>query len=280
MDVGTMAVSPDGNLLAYTTDSTGFRQYTLHMRDLTTRRPPRHRPARRLAGLGRRLDHPLLLHRGRDHQAPGPLFRHTLGTTAAEDNLVFQEADDRFNLGVSRTRDGHYILIESGSHTTNEFRFLPADDPSADLRLIAPRVDEQEYYPDHRDGLFTIRSNDTGKNFRVVTAPVATPDRDHWPELIALDPDIPLEDFDLFQSFAVATRRKLGLPTLESSASPRTISSTPRSRSPSPNPPTRPRRTSTASSPPRSSATATSRSSRRPRSTSTTSPAPTPRFPS
>jgi len=66
-------------------------------------------------------------------------------------------------------------MIESSSHTTNEFRFLSTDEPQADLRLIAPRVDEQEYYPDHRDGLFTIRSNDAGKNFRVVTAPVAAP---------------------------------------------------------------------------------------------------------
>ena len=90
-------------------------------------------------------------------------------------------------------------MIEAGSHTTNEYRFLPAGEPTADFRLIAPRVDDQEYYPDHRDGLFYIRTNDAGKNFRVVTAPVATPGRDHWPELVPLDPDHPLEDFDLFQ---------------------------------------------------------------------------------
>jgi oligopeptidase B len=106
-------------------------------------------------------------------------------------------------------------MIESGSHTANEVRFLPADEPNGDFRLIAPRVDDQEYYPDHRDGIFYIRTNDTGKNFRVVAAPVATPGRDHWQELVPLDPDHPLEDFDLFQAFAVATRRKLGLPTLE-----------------------------------------------------------------
>ena len=73
MAIGGMSISPDGNLLAYSTDSTGFRQYTLHIRDLRTgSRPPRHRRTRRLAGLGSRLAHPLLLHRRRDHQAPGP----------------------------------------------------------------------------------------------------------------------------------------------------------------------------------------------------------------
>jgi oligopeptidase B len=216
MDVGAMAVSPDGNLLAYTTDSTGFRQYTLHLRDLRTLADLPD-TAERVGSLTWAADSRTLFYSTEDEttKRQDRILRHTLGATAPEDNLVFHEEDERFNLGVSRTRDGLYLMIESGSHTTNEFRFLPADDPTADLRLIAPRVDDQEYYPDHRDGLFTIRSNDAGKNFRVITAPVATPGRDHWAELIALDPDFPLEDFDLFQSFAVATRRKLGLPTLE-----------------------------------------------------------------
>ncbi len=216
MDVGAMAVSPDGNLLAYTTDSTGFRQYTLHLRDLRTLADLPD-TAERVGSLTWAADSRTLFYSTEDEttKRQDRILRHTLGATAPEDNLVFHEEDERFNLGVSRTRDGLYLMIESGSHTTNEFRFLPADDPTADLRLIAPRVDDQEYYPDHRDGLFTIRSNDAGKNFRVVTAPVATPGRDYWQELVPLDADCPLEDFDLFQFFAVATRRKLGLPTLE-----------------------------------------------------------------
>ena len=119
------------------------------------------------------------------------------------------------NLGVGRTRDGQYLFIEAGSHTTNEYRFLSTANPSGEFRIIAPRLDDQEYYPSHRNGLFYIRVNDTGKNFRIVTAPTSAPGRDHWTELIPLDPAHPLEDFDLFETFAVTTRRKLGLPTLE-----------------------------------------------------------------
>jgi len=216
MDIGAMAISPDGNLLAYTTDLTGFRQYTLHIRDLRTLTDLTD-TAERVGSLAWAADSRTLFYSTEDEttKRQDRIFRHTLRAPVADDTQVFHEEDERFNVGVSRTRDGLYLLIEAGSHTTNEFRFLPAGDPTADLRLIAPRVDEQEYYPDHRDGLFTIRSNDAGKNFRVVTAPVATPGRDHWTELVPLDPILPLEDFDLFQSFAVATRRKLGLPTLE-----------------------------------------------------------------
>ena len=94
-----------------------------------------------------------------------------------QDVLVYDETDERFNLGVGKTRDGRYVLMEAGSHTTSETRFLTATAPEGRFRLIAPRKDDQEYSVDHRDGLFYIRVNDTGKNFRVVTAPVADPGR-------------------------------------------------------------------------------------------------------
>jgi len=221
MDVGAMAISPDGSLLAYTTDLTGFRQYTLHIRDLSTLSDLQD-TAERIGSLVWASDSRTLFYSTEDDttKRQDRIFRHTLGAPAAHDTLVFHEQDERFNVGISRTRDGQYLMIEAGSHTTNEFHFLPADNPTAEFRIIAARVDEQEYYVDHRDSpetgcLFYLRTNDTGKNFRVVTAPVATPGRENWSELISLDPDHPLEDFDLFQSFAIATRRKLGLPVLE-----------------------------------------------------------------
>jgi oligopeptidase B len=226
MALGGMAISPDGNLLAYSTDSTGFRQYTLHLRDLRTGAdladPDFPNPVERVGSLAWAADSQTLFYSTEDEttKRQDHIWRHTLGSPATGDTLVYQEPDERFNLGIGKTRDGLYLMIEAGSHTTNEYRFLPAAEPHADFRLLAPRIDDQEYYPDYRTlpgqpGLFYIRTNDTGKNFRVVTAPPATPGRDYWTELIALDAEHPLEDFDLFQSFAVATRRKAGLPTLE-----------------------------------------------------------------
>jgi len=216
MSVGSMAVSPDGNLLAYTTDPTGFRQYTLHIRDLRTMRDMTD-TAERVGSLAWAADSRTLFYSTEDEttKRQDRIFRHTLGTPVAEDALVLHEEDERFNIGIGRTRDGQYLMIEAGSHTTSEFRFLSTADPAGEFRVIAPRMDDQEYYPAHRDGVFYIRTNDAGKNFRVVTAPVESPDRDHWTELIPLDLTQPLEDLDLFQTFAIATRRKLGLPTLE-----------------------------------------------------------------
>ena len=216
MSVGTMSVSPDSSLLAYSTDNTGFRQYTLHVRDL---RSEKDLPdtAERVGSIAWSADGATLFYTVEDQTTKrhDKLFRHQLGDAAAWDVLVHEEKDERFNLGVGKTRDGRFLLMEAGSHTTNECRWLDARDPTGSFKVIAPRVDEQEYYVDHRDSLFYLRVNDTGKNFRVVTTPVEASGREGWKELIAEEAAAPLEDFDLFASFCVCARRRMGLTTLE-----------------------------------------------------------------
>ena len=215
MAVGTMTVSPDGFKLAYSTDNTGFRQYTLHVRDLKTGADLSD-TAKRVGSIAWAADSTTLFYTTEDEitKRHDRLFRHRLGDAEAQDVLVYEEKDERFNVAVDKTRDCKYLLIESGSHTTNEWRFLYAYTPEGEFKVIAPRVEEQEYVIDHRHGLFYIRTNDVGKNFRVVTSPVEKPGREFWTELIAMDKDAPLEDFELFESFCFTSRRKLGLPTL------------------------------------------------------------------
>jgi Protease II len=216
MSLGGMSVSPDGTKLAYSTDNTGFRQYTLHIRDLKTGNDLPD-TAERVGSLVWATDSHTLFYTTEDEvtKRQDKLFRHSLGAATEDDALIYEEKDERFNLGVGKTRDGKYLLMESGSHTTNECSYLPADTPGGVFLVIAPRVDEQEYYVDHRNGLFYIRTNDTGKNFRVVTTPVEGGGRESWTELISEDKKAPLEDFDVFDSFCVSSRRELGLTTLE-----------------------------------------------------------------
>jgi oligopeptidase B len=216
MSVGSMAISPDGWLFAYSTDNTGFRQYTLHIRDLRSGIDlPETAP--RVGSMVWAADSKTLFYTTEDETTKrhDHLFRHTLGAATSEDVLVLHEPDERFNVGVGKTRDGRFLLIELGSHTTNEYRILPTNTPEGEFRLIAPRLNDQEYYPDHRDGLLYIRTNDVGRGFRLVTAPVEAPDRENWQELLPLIEAAPLEDFDLFQSFLVTSRRELGLPVMD-----------------------------------------------------------------
>ncbi len=212
MAVGVMTVSDDGHLLAYSTDTVGFRQYTLQVKDLRSGELLAER-VERVGSVAWAADNCTLFYCIEDEEQKRQyqLFRHRVGEPHSQDALILEEKDERFNLGVGRTRDGACIIVESASHTASEALLLRADEPLAPLTLIAPRRENIEYYPDHRYGLLYIRVNDTGRNFRLVTAPVATPDREHWTELIAHRDDVMLEDLSLFAKFAVASERRGGL---------------------------------------------------------------------
>src|ERR1700722_7274014 len=213
--LGAFTISDDGNLLAYSTDTTGFRQYTLHIKDLKTGEVLNDQ-AQRIGSVVWTADSRTLFYTVEDEATKRQfqLFRHVLGEPQAKDVLVYEEGDERFNIGAGRTRDDKYIVLESASHTASEEQFLPADDPEGGWTLIEPRQENIEYYADHRDGLWYLRVNDTARTFRLVTAPVDAPSRSHWREIVAHRDHVMLEDLDLFQSFAVLVERLEGLPHL------------------------------------------------------------------
>jgi oligopeptidase B len=218
--IGATDISDDGRYLAYTTDLTGFRQYTLHIKDLETGEtlpdPPPSSPQTRVGSLTWTSDNKTLFYTVEDEEQKRQfqLYRHTLHAPYSEDVLVYQDDDERFNIGIGRTRDGKFLVLESGSHTTTECLVLPADQPTGEFRIISPREDEHEYSVDHRNGQWFIRTNDRGRNFRLVTAPVDAPSRENWVERIPHRDAIMLEDVDLFASFFVACEREDGLPRL------------------------------------------------------------------
>ena len=138
------------------------------------------------------------------------LFRHVLGSDRHD--LVYEEKDEAFNIGIGRTRSEAYLVLGMGSLTTSEARFLPANEPEGEFRPVAPRIAEQEYDLDHHGEHFYIRTNDTGRNFRLVKAPVAKPGRESWVEVLPHRPDVMLEGTDFFRDFSVVYERENGLP--------------------------------------------------------------------
>jgi oligopeptidase B len=212
MALGTMAVSDDGNLLAYSIDNKGFRQYALQVKDLRAGELLGER-VERVGSVVWAADNRTLFYTVEDEEQKRQfqLWRHVLGTPHADDALLYEETDERFNIGVGRTRDDAYLILESASHTTTENRYLRADDPTGEWTLIEPRREEIEYYVDHRYGEIYVRVNDTGRNFRLVTAPLATPGREHWREVIPHRAETMLEDVDLFAEFAVVWERTRAL---------------------------------------------------------------------
>ncbi len=212
--IGDTDITDNGRWLAYSTDTKGFRQYTLRIKDLNTGETLADE-VERVGSVVWAADNKTLFYTVEDEQQKRQfqLWRNCIQQPSGG-VLVYQEDDERFNIAVGRTRDGRYIVLESASHITSEARVLAADDPTGAFRIIAPREDEHEYSLDHRNGLWFIRTNDRGRNFRLVTAPVETPGREHWTELIAHREAIMFEDVDLFAGFFIACEREDGLPRL------------------------------------------------------------------
>jgi oligopeptidase B len=213
MALGTMAVSDDGNLLAYSTDNVGFRQYVLRVKDLQTGQiyPER---IEKTGSVAWAADNRTFFYTIEDHaKRHYRLCRHTLGSVEADD-LTYEETDERFNISVERSRSRRYLYLSIGSHTTSEWRFLEAARPADQWQVVSPRVQDHEYDVEHHDDRFLIRTNDQGRNFRLVWAPVSDPRRENWQEIIPHRPDVMLAGVDVFKEFYVRFERENALPQL------------------------------------------------------------------
>ena len=213
MSVGGLRVSPNGNLLAYTTDDTGFRQYTLRVRDLRTGEDGGE-AIPRVTSFDWTEDGRSILYTTEDEKTKRShqLWRHVIG--GSKDDLLLEEEDERFSVYTWKTRDRRYFFVDTASLTSTEVRDLPADGASVEMKVIAPRRPEVEYDADHREGVFWIRANDKGRNFRLVTAPAADPRPAHWKEVVPHREDVMLNAVDLFEDFYVLVERAGGLPRL------------------------------------------------------------------
>ena len=213
-NVGAFVPSDDGTLLAYSTDTTGYRQYKLQIADLRTGQllPE---TFERVGNVAWATDNKTIFFTTEDAvtKRSDKFFRHVLGTDKTD--LVFEEKDELFDIGAGRSRDRAVILLGSESKTSKEWRYLPADVPMAELKIISPRELDHEYDVDHRGDLFYIRTNKGAKNFRVVTAPVSNPSQANWKELIAHRPEVKIEDIDLFAKQLVLSEWEQGLQKLE-----------------------------------------------------------------
>jgi oligopeptidase B len=214
MSIAAFTVSQDGNMLAYSYDNTGFRQYTLAVKDLRTGKTLADH-AERVGSVVWANDNATIFYTQEDEVAKRQyrLYKHTAGTTEA-DPIVYEEKDERFEIGAQKTRSSKYIFLIAASHTTSEARYIPAADPTAEFKLIEPRKQGVEYYPDQNGDSFYIRVNDTGRNFRLVKAPVTDPGSANWHEVLPHNPDIMLDDTDFFRNFLVLYQRANGLPQI------------------------------------------------------------------
>jgi oligopeptidase B len=205
--------SDDQNLIAYTIDYVGYRQYSLGIRDLRTGKllPD---TAERVTSVAWAADNKTLFLVTEDpvNKRSNKLWRHMLGSSSAEQ--IYEEKDEHYVIDIEKTRDRKFLLLNIESTDTTEVRHLRADRPQDSFRVFLPREKKHRYYVDHRDGLFYIRTDKDALNFRVVTAPESDPSPKNWTTFVPHRDDARISDIDLFRDFAVVTEKSQALDQL------------------------------------------------------------------
>ncbi|WP_263138496.1 S9 family peptidase [Pseudomonas sp. RIT-PI-AD] len=218
LSVGSLAISPDQRLLAYSLDSSGDEIYRLFVKDLASGELTALPFDNCDGSLTWANDNRTLFFAELDDtHRPHTLYRHRLGDTSAE--TVFVEPDGRFFLHCFRSSSERQLILELGSKTTTEAWVLNADAPDGRFTCLAPREEGHEYEVDHGrvegEWAWLIRSNQSGINFALYQASGSTPTRAEWRELVGHDPQVMLDGFSMNAVAYVLSLREGGLPVLQ-----------------------------------------------------------------
>ncbi|KAF0847973.1 S9 family peptidase [Nocardia caishijiensis] len=218
--LGAFSLSHDGNLLAYSVDSTGDERYTLRIKDLRTGELLADEIAGVAPGATWSLDGTHIFYQTVDESwRPDTVWRHRVGTAAGEDVTVFHEPDERYWVSVGATRSEKYLMIWLGSKITTEGWVLESDNPEGEFRVLLPRREGVEYSAEHAviggEDRFLILHNDVvdgvkAENFVLAEAPASDPSR--MTVLIGHRADVRLEDIDAFADHLVLGYRRDALP--------------------------------------------------------------------
>jgi oligopeptidase B len=206
-------VSPNGQWLAYGIDTMGDRLTTLRFKNLQNGMLADETIANTSGNTVWFNDNRTVYYVVNDYTVrPYKVIMHVLGTPPWADIEIYTEKDSTYRVGLSKSKDNKYIFISSNSTNTSEYRFIDADNPAANLRIIQPRIINVKYYPQYFEGdVFHITTNKDATNFRIVTAPVSDPSIENWKDLIPHNPAAYLENFEVLKNYYILQTKEKGL---------------------------------------------------------------------
>ena len=208
-----LQVSSNNSLLAYAVDTRGRRIYTLKFKNLENGEVLKDTIHDVTGNVAWANDNRTLFYSKHDPKTlrSYQVYRHVLGDDPANDHLVYEEEDETFSSRVFKTKSNKFVMIASRHTLIDEYRFVSADNPTSEFRVIQPRERNLEYSVDHYQDKFYIRTNWNAKNFRLMATPVTATTKNHWTEVIAHHDDVLLSGFEIFKDHLVVSQRKNGL---------------------------------------------------------------------
>jgi oligopeptidase B len=210
--LGAFEVSPDHRLLAYSIDTAGSERYTLYVKDLEADTLL----AEKIGNVGYQLawtnDNQAFYYSALDRaKRPYKVYQHILGERQPQDRLVYHEKDDAFWIDIKKTKNKKYILLVPASHNTSEVHYSIADDPDAEFQLFRARESGVEYYIEHHDDKFYIRTNQDAQNFKLMVTPVDNVDMTNWQDVISVRDSITIDGLEVFKDHLVLYEMDNGL---------------------------------------------------------------------
>ncbi len=214
--IGGSEVSPDNKILAYSVDTLSRRKYTIYFKNLETGELLKDAIPLTSGEATWANDNKTVFYVLKDDTTlrSEKIMKHTLGTPVENDVEVYYEADETFNTSVSKTKSKKYLIIGSESTLTSEYRFLDANNPNGEFKIIQPRTRGLEYQVDHFGDHFYIRCNLDAKNFKLVKTPVNKTEKENWVEVIPHRSDIFFENFEILKDYLVVSEKKEGITQL------------------------------------------------------------------
>lgn len=212
--LGGLNVSEDNRLVAFGVDTVSRRQYTIRIKDLETGEILPDEIPNTTGGSTWAGDNRTLFYTKKDEQTLRSyrIYKHTLGTDPAKDELVYEEKDETFSTYVYKSKSREYILIGSSSTLTSEYRILRADDPGGTFKVFQPRIRGMEYSVSHfKDHFYIMTNQDGATNFKLMKTSVTATDAKYWEDVIPHREDYLLEDIDIFRDYLVVSERHNGL---------------------------------------------------------------------
>lgn len=214
--LGGSSVSTNNKLLAFGVDTVSRRKYTIHFKNLETGEILEDAIPMTTGGAVWANDNKTVYYVLKDDVTlrSERIMKHVLGTPVEEDEEVFYEDDETFSTFIYKTKSQKYLIIGSESTLTSEYRFLDANNPEGEFKIIQPRTRELEYSVDHFGNYFYIRTNLDALNFRLMKTPVTATEKENWEEVIPHREDVYFSNFEIFRDYLVVSERKEGLTEL------------------------------------------------------------------
>ncbi|AIF80776.1 protease II [endosymbiont of Acanthamoeba sp. UWC8] len=215
-DLGAVAVSPDHSMLAYSTDTTGGERYTIYVKNSNNNTLLKDEISDSIGSIvwhknGKGFFYTKL----NEFWRTDKVYYHELGTSSEQDKVIFKENDQIFRVSIGRSKSEQFLIIESESKDYNENWVIDFNSDTLEPKLIEPRKDDHLYYIEHRGEYFYIRTNSGGKNFRLVKAPLTSPESANWQEVISHSNENYLTDFFTFKDKIVVQSQYKGLSCLK-----------------------------------------------------------------